>query len=105
VLEHRSRTARRFPPKGVVWLRATRPQAGIAQTTGKCKTYGRKKTAGLTGAVVRLEKKVCSAPAGECSDDQGARSIAMPNKRIEFAPFGRPTRKQLCCLLAAHSRR
>ena len=29
----------------------------------------------------------------------------MPNKRIECAPFGRPTRKQLCCLLAAHSRR
>ncbi len=28
-----------------------------------------------------------------------------PNKRIEFAPFGRPIRKQLCCLLAAHSRR
>jgi hypothetical protein len=29
----------------------------------------------------------------------------MHNKQIEFAPFGRPTRKQLCCLLAAHSRR
>jgi hypothetical protein len=28
-----------------------------------------------------------------------------PNKRIEFAPFGRPTRKKLCCLIAAHSRR
>jgi hypothetical protein len=28
-----------------------------------------------------------------------------PNKRIEFAPFGRPTRKQRGCLLAAHSRR
>jgi hypothetical protein len=27
------------------------------------------------------------------------------NKRIECAPFGRPTRKQLCCLLVAHSRR
>jgi hypothetical protein len=23
------------------------------------------------------------------------------NNRFEFAPFGRPTRKQLCCLLAA----
>lgn len=26
------------------------------------------------------------------------------NKRIEFAPFGRPTRKSLRLLLAAHSR-
>ena len=25
----------------------------------------------------------------------------MPNERIEFAPFGRPTRKQLYCLRAA----
>ena len=29
----------------------------------------------------------------------------MPNKRIELAPFGRPTRKQRGCLLAAHPRR
>jgi hypothetical protein len=28
-----------------------------------------------------------------------------PNKRIEFAPFGRPTRKGEAPLLAAHSRR
>ena len=32
-------------------------------------------------------------------------AVERPNKRIEFAPFGRPTRKQLRCLLAAHSRR
>jgi hypothetical protein len=29
----------------------------------------------------------------------------MPNKRIAFAPCGRPTRKRPCRLLAAHSRR
>jgi hypothetical protein len=34
-----------------------------------------------------------------------SREERVPNKRIEFAPFGRPTRKQRCCLLAAHSRR
>jgi len=28
-----------------------------------------------------------------------------PNKRIEFAPFCRPTRKSDALLLAAHSRR
>jgi len=26
------------------------------------------------------------------------------NKRIECAPFDRPLHKQLCCLVAAHSR-
>ncbi len=29
----------------------------------------------------------------------------MPNKRIEFAPFGLPTRNSEALLLAAHSRR
>jgi hypothetical protein len=29
----------------------------------------------------------------------------MPNKRIEFAPFGRPTPNGEAPLLAAHSRR
>jgi hypothetical protein len=32
-------------------------------------------------------------------------NMKSPNKRIEFAPYGRPTRKQQGCLLAAHLRR
>jgi hypothetical protein len=37
---------------------------------------------------------------GACATVRFAR--VKSNKRIEFAPFGRPTRKQRCCLLAAH---
>jgi hypothetical protein len=48
---------------------------------------------------------VCSAPGEGYADAHVARSPTMPNKRIEFAPFGRPTRKRQSRLLTAHSRR
>ena len=35
----------------------------------------------------------------------GALRLLVPNKRIEFAPFGRPTHNGKAPLLAAHSRR
>src|SRR5262245_60242902 len=46
-----------------------------------------------------------SASAGRKVMTEGATLCRPPNKRIEFAPFGRPTRKQRGCLLAAHPRR
>ena len=43
--------------------------------------------------------------AHEAVTIEEGRQFVVPNGRIEFAPFGRPTRKQLCCWLAAHPQR
>jgi hypothetical protein len=56
---------------------------------------------GMRGAIARMN-------LGNVSRTQAMklrRILMKPNKRIEFAPFGRPTRKQLRCLVAARSQR
>jgi hypothetical protein len=68
---------------------------------------------GSTGRLPLWRKQMHTLPQLKMTHEKtlNARALAsssdsqMPNKRIECAPFGRPTRKQLCCLLAAHSRR
>ena len=43
----------------------------MSRITGQLENYGRKKTACLSGAVIRFEK-VCSAPEAKCSVQNGA---------------------------------
>ena len=51
------------------------------------------------GGPYKIDPKIYEPPFYELKDAR------MHNKRIEFAPFGRPTRKRQGRLLAAHPRR